>query len=133
MMATPYMTGVSFVYAPFHKFQRSGSIPHRGKSIPTVDTFLNYAKLVSEEYSMPMQEGLMEEKVNYTYEYEGGFGTYRTTGTRPVHQLPLVGDNVAMKVDEMGFDSVLKVKSRLFEYDVTGLLTVTLRLSHTVY
>jgi hypothetical protein len=45
---------------------------------------------------------------------------------------PLVGDNVVMKVDELGFDDVFKVKSRLFEYDEAGSLTVTLTLSLTV-
>lgn len=74
----------------------------------------------------------MDEKVNYVYEYTGGFGTYRTTGRRAVYHLPLVGDNVIMKVDELGFDGVLRVKSRLFEYDETGSLTVVLSLSHTV-
>lgn len=74
----------------------------------------------------------MEDEVNYVYEYTGGFGTYRTTGTRVAHQLPLVGDNVTMLVADLGFDGVLKVKSRLFEYDRAGALTVTLSLSHTV-
>ena len=74
----------------------------------------------------------MDEKVTYVYEYTGGFGTYRTTGTRAAHQLPLVGDNVTMKVDGLGFDGVLKVKSRLFDYDKSGALTVILSLSHTV-
>ncbi|AXL49566.1 hypothetical protein DSC91_001433 [Paraburkholderia caffeinilytica] len=37
-----------------------------------------------------------------------------------------------MKVDELGFDGILKVKSRLFDYDKTGALTVILSLSHTV-
>lgn len=74
----------------------------------------------------------MDEKVTYVYEYTGGFGTYRTSGTRAVHLLPLAGDNVTMIVKELGFDGVLKVKSRLFEYDQSGALTVTLKLSHTV-
>jgi hypothetical protein len=74
----------------------------------------------------------MDEKVTYVYEYTGGFGTYRTTGTSAIYQLPLVGDNVIMKVNELGFDGVLRVKSRLFEYDKTGVLTITLSLSHTV-
>jgi len=74
----------------------------------------------------------MDERVTYVYEYTGGFGTYRTTGSRAAQQLPLVGDNVTMKVDEMGFDGVLKVKSRLFHYDKAGSLTVILSLSHTV-
>lgn len=74
----------------------------------------------------------MDENVTYVYEYTGGFGTYRTTGARPAHQLPLVGDNVIMKVDDIGFDGVMKVKSRLFEYDKTGSLTITLSLSHTI-
>jgi len=74
----------------------------------------------------------MDEKVTYVYEYTGGFGTYRTSGKRFVCHLPLVGDNVVMKVEELGFDDVFKVKSRLFEYDKAGTLTVTLTLSHTV-
>ncbi|REG45595.1 hypothetical protein B0G80_9220 [Paraburkholderia sp. BL6669N2] len=74
----------------------------------------------------------MDEKVTYVYEYTGGFGTYRTTGLRMIHLLPLVGDNVIMAVDEPGFDSVLKVKSRLFEYDKRGSLTITFSLSHTI-
>jgi hypothetical protein len=74
----------------------------------------------------------MDEKVTYVYEYTGGFGTYRTTGLRAADHLPLVGDNVIMKVDELGFDGVLRVKSRLFEYDKNGSLTITLSLSHTV-
>lgn len=73
----------------------------------------------------------MDEKVTYVYEYTGGFGMYRTTGKRFAYHLPLVGDNVIMKVDELGFDDVFKVKSRLFEYDKDGSLTVTLTLSHT--
>ncbi len=74
----------------------------------------------------------MDESVAYVYEYTGGFGTYRTTGRRAAFQLPLVGDNVTMVVDELGFDGVLKVKSRLFEYDRIGALTVTLKLSYTL-
>jgi hypothetical protein len=73
----------------------------------------------------------MDEKVTYVYEYTGGFGTYRTAGKSFVYQLPLVGDSVIMKVDELGFDDVFKVKSRLFEYDTAGSLTVILTLSHT--
>ncbi|TFE36398.1 hypothetical protein E2553_42285 [Paraburkholderia dipogonis] len=74
----------------------------------------------------------MDEKVTYVYEYTGGFGTYRTAGSRMIHQLPLVGDNVIMAVDEPGFDGVLKVKSRLFEYDKMGSLTIVFSLSHTI-
>jgi hypothetical protein len=37
-----------------------------------------------------------------------------------------------MKVDELGFDGVMKVKSRLFEYDKSGVLTVRLSLTHTI-
>ncbi|NML99001.1 hypothetical protein HHL24_13715 [Paraburkholderia sp. RP-4-7] len=74
----------------------------------------------------------MNEEITVVYEYTGGFGTYRTIQTRAANQLPLVGDNVTMVVDEMGFDGILKVRSRLFDYDKTGSLTVTLKLSHTV-
>ncbi|SEE76889.1 hypothetical protein SAMN02787142_4671 [Burkholderia sp. WP9] len=74
----------------------------------------------------------MDEKVTYVYEYTGGFGTYRTTGSQMAHLLPLVGDNVTMVVDEPGFDGVLKVKSRLFEYDRMGSLTIIFSLSHTI-
>jgi hypothetical protein len=74
----------------------------------------------------------MEDEVAYVYEYTGGFGTYRTSGKKAAHLLPLVGDNVIMKVDDLGFDGVLRVKSRLFEYDRTGSLTITLSLSHTI-
>jgi hypothetical protein len=37
-----------------------------------------------------------------------------------------------MKIDDLGFDGVLRVKSRLFEYDRTGLVTIRLGLSHTI-
>jgi hypothetical protein len=74
----------------------------------------------------------MDEKVTFVYEYTGGFGTYRTSGKRLVSHLPVVGDNVVMKVNELGFDDIFKVKSRLFEYDKAGALTVTLTLSQTV-
>jgi len=37
-----------------------------------------------------------------------------------------------MKVEQLGFDDVFKVKSRLFEYDKAGSLTVTLTPSHTI-
>jgi|GEM_PF-6597241 len=74
----------------------------------------------------------MSEEVTYVFEYTAGFGTYRTSGKSAAQYLPLTGDNVTMKVDELGFDGVLKVKSRLFEYDKTGLLTVRIQLSHTI-
>jgi hypothetical protein len=74
----------------------------------------------------------MNETVTYVFEYTTGFGTYRTTGKCAAGYLPLIGDNVTMKIDDLGFDGVLRVKSRLFEYDKTGLLTIRLGLSHTI-
>lgn len=74
----------------------------------------------------------MSEQVTYVFEYTTGFGTYRTSGKSAAQYLPLAGDNVTMKIDELGFDGVLKVKSRLFEYDKTGLVTVKMELSHTI-
>ncbi|WP_233838359.1 hypothetical protein [Paraburkholderia sp. ZP32-5] len=74
----------------------------------------------------------MNEEVTYVFEYTTGFGTYRTTGKSAAQYLPLVGDNVTMKIDDLGFDGVLRVKSRLFEYDKTGLVTIRLGLSHTI-
>jgi len=74
----------------------------------------------------------MNEDVTYVFEYTTGFGTYRTTGKSAAEYLPLIGDNVTMKIDDLGFDGVLRVTSRLFEYDRTGLVTIRLGLSHTI-